>query len=67
MTDKREIDLHTGETPRRRLTLNIGVAYITVPVLAPDGAGRIVYAASGLHAADGVEIWTPQRWERDPA
>ena len=64
MEKMREIELHNGEQPRRRLTIDAKCSVINVPVIGADGFGQISYMASGLHTDDGVEIWTPQTWER---
>lgn len=64
MDDKREIELHNGELPRRRIMIDARCSVLNVPVLGADSFGQISYMASGLHTADGVEIWTPQKWER---
>lgn len=64
MDEKREIELHNGEQPRRRVTIDARCSVLNVPVLGADGFGKISYMASGLHTYDGVEIWTPQKWER---
>lgn len=64
MEEKREIELHNGEQPRRRVTIDARCSVVNVPVLGADGLGQISYMASGLHTDDGVEIWTPQKWER---
>jgi hypothetical protein len=64
MDEKREIELHNGEQPRRRIAIDAGCLVLNVPVHGADGFGQISYMASGLHTDDGVEIWTPQKWER---
>lgn len=64
MAEKREIELHCGDAPRRRLVVGVHIGVLVVPVQAADGLGQISYMPSGLHTDDGVEIWTPQKWER---
>ena len=64
MDKKRQIELHNGEPPRRRIEIDARCSVLNVPVQGADGFGQISYMASGLHADDGVEIWTPQKWER---
>jgi len=61
---ERSIELHNGEQLRRRVVIDARCSMLNVPVLAADGFGQICYMASGLHTDDGVEIWTPQNWER---
>jgi hypothetical protein len=58
--DTKEIELHDGEQPRRRLVIDTRCSVVNLPVLCADGFGLISYAASGLRTDDGVEIWTPQ-------
>ena len=64
MQAKKEVELHDGTNPRRRTVIDAGCSVVNVPVHAADGFGLISYMASGLHTDDGVEIWTPQKWER---
>lgn len=64
MDEKRVIELHNGEQPRRRVEVDARCSVLNVPVLGADGFGQISYLASGLHTEDGVEIWTPQKRER---
>lgn len=64
MDETKEIELHTGEHPRRRVQVAARCSVVNVPVLGDDGFGQLSFMASGLHTADGVEIWTPQKWER---
>lgn len=61
MDEKKEIELHNGEQPRHRTVIDARCSVVNVPVLGADGFGQISYMASGLHTADGVEIWTPQK------
>lgn len=64
MDEKKEIELHNGEQPRRRTIIHARCSVVNVPVLGANGFGQISYMASGLHTDDGVEIWTPQKRER---
>jgi len=64
MEEKREIELHNGEQPRRRIFIDATCSVLNVPVQGADGFGQISYMASGLHTDDGVEIWTPQMRDR---
>jgi len=64
MSETRVIELHDGKYPRRPIAIDHQCSVVNVPVQGADGFGQISYMASGLHAADGVEIWTPQKWER---
>lgn len=60
LTNQREIELHTGEQPRRRVHITGSCSTLVVPVKAANGYGQISYMASGLRTEDGIEIWVPQ-------
>lgn len=62
--EKREIELHNGDQPRRRVSIDARCSQVVVPVQAADGFGQVSYMSSGLHTDDGVEIWTPQGLQR---
>ena len=64
MDETRVIELHDGEQPRRRVVIDARCSVLNVPVLCADGFGQRSYMSSGLHTADGLEIWTAQIWER---
>lgn len=56
------VEIWGGIEDRRVHLPDVARSY-TVTVYAHDGAGVIEYRPSGLHANDGIEIWTPQVWK----
>lgn len=61
---EKQIELHDGDKPRQRTTVDAQCSVINVPVPMAGGFGQISFMASGLRTADGVEIWTPQAPQR---
>lgn len=60
MHSRKMIEIHNGEHPRVRISLDSKTTTVNVPVVSKDGYGEISFSASGMQAEDGVEIWTPQ-------
>lgn len=57
------IQLWDTQHSLRRLILDSSARTFSVEVRGSDGRGFLYYMPSGLHAEDGIEIWTPARWQ----
>lgn len=58
MIEKKEIEIHQVDKPRRRVKIDPNLRQLDIPVLIGREFGAIAFMPSGILNDDGIEIWT---------